>query len=159
MILGKFRYRSILFPVGSEQNLPPKNLPDIVAGIMKLKQLRKFSPGNDLLPVFVFILLQQLHRFMKMCNFLLKMHFPDGLDIRIKFILIEGIVEITFSIFVEQKIFQPCAIRVKQRSVLTHMLFFNHGNFLIKLPTQIVVVGVTQIHIKIHGLLLACRDN
>ncbi len=57
MILRQFRNRGILLKVSSQLNLLSEHLPDIIAGIMELEEFRESAARNDLLPVFVLILL------------------------------------------------------------------------------------------------------
>ena len=57
VILRELINRYKIFSVCGQANLILQHLPDIVPGIVKLKELRKFSAGNDLLPVFLFILI------------------------------------------------------------------------------------------------------
>ncbi len=42
---------------------------------------------------------------------------------------------------------------------MADMLFLDHGDLQIQAAPQIIVIRVAQIHIKIHGLLLAGGDD
>ena len=69
---------------------------------------------------------------MQMRDFLRKMLFPNFFDSGILFVLVTGIIEITFGIFVHDEIFQPRAGRIFERAVSRDMLFLDHGNFIIQ---------------------------
>ena len=96
---------------------------------------------------------------MQMCHFLLKMLLPDFFHLFVGFILIAGIIQVTFRILVVQQIFQPSAGRVQQCPILGHMLLLDHGDLLIQLAALFALIERALVHIIVHGLLFRRRDD
>ena len=91
---------------------------------------------------------------MQMRHLVFKVLFPDTLDLLIGLVLPAGVIEIAFGVFVHQQIFQPRAFGIHQAAVARYVLFLDHGNFRVQLPSELVLVEVGLVHVVVHCLLL-----
>ena len=149
----------IIVPHGSVLRRGRKDSAHVIDIFVQGKRLRKFAAFQNLLPILMLVLAQQLRRLMQMRDFESEIFFPEFFKIRVGFRHIARIIEVTLGVFVAQKHFKPRDIGIVQRFVLRNVFLFHQRDFLIQTARKLGFRKSRHVHIIIHRLLFGGGDD
>ena len=107
----------------------------------------------------VLVLVQQVGGLVQVPDFLLEVLLPDLLHVRVDLGLVERIVQVRLHVLAQKQVLQPGGRRVEQRAVVRDVLFLDHADFQVEVARDAFGLRVAQVHVEVHGLLLAGRQD
>ena len=159
VVAGQLVQLDELLFLRGEGRLLVQHLAHVVLRGVEVQKLGELAVGDERLPFHVLVLVQQVGGLVQVPDFLLEVLLPDLLHVRVDLGLVERIVQVRLHVLAQKQVLQPGGRRVEQRAVVRDVLFLDHADFQVEVARDAFGLRVAQVHVEVHGLLLAGRQD